>query len=65
LRGIMAARRKPVDELAFDDLGADAGDVRWSELRAQERSVQGILIETDPESAARQLVALLRERDLI
>jgi electron transfer flavoprotein beta subunit len=65
LRGIMAARRKPVDELALDDLGADASDVRWSDLRAEERSTQGILIETDSESAARQLVALLRERDLI
>jgi electron transfer flavoprotein beta subunit len=65
LRGIMAARRKPVEEFSFDELGASASDVAWGELRVEEREIHGTVIETDPESAARELVALLRERDLI
>lgn len=65
MRGITTARRKPVEVLSFDDLGAEAGDVIWGGLRTEEREIQGTIIETDPESAARELVALLRERDLI
>ncbi|MEZ4520993.1 MAG: electron transfer flavoprotein subunit beta/FixA family protein [Thermomicrobiales bacterium] len=66
LKGIMAARRKPVEELVFADLDVSASDVEWGDLREEERTISGTLIETeDPEEAARELVALLRERNLI
>ncbi len=65
LKGIMAARRKPVDEMAFADFDVEPSNVRWGDLREEERTIQGVIIDTDPEDAAKQLVALLRERDLI
>jgi electron transfer flavoprotein beta subunit len=65
LRGIMAARRKPVEELNFAALHAQVGDVKWGDLRAEERTIQGTIIDAEPEEAAKQLVAQLRERNLI
>ena len=66
LKGIMAARRKPVEERSFDSFDVESSDVDWSDLREEERSVSGTMIEVDdPEEAARQLVALLRERGLV
>jgi len=65
MRGIVAARRKPVEELALSDLVSGDSGVRWSELREEDRTVQGTIIEAEPDEAARQLVAMLRERDLL
>lgn len=62
LKGIMAARRKPIDARA--GVAPEATE-RWSALRAEERTIEGVVIETDPESAAKQLVELLRARDLL
>lgn len=64
LKGIMAARRKPVEEREQDSPGES--QVTWGALREEERSIAGQLIEVeDPVEAANQLVALLRERELI
>jgi len=66
LKGIMAARRKPVEEVSIDDFDADAGDVTWSALREEERTVSGTIIDDeDPAEAARKLVEQLRERGLV
>ena len=66
LKGIMAARRKPIEERSVVDLGIDSAHVSWSGLREEERTVSGTIIETeDPEEAARQLIELLQERGLI
>lgn len=63
LKGIMAARRKPIEARTGSE--TPASDVSWSRLRAEERTVEGVVIETDAESAAKQLVELLRARDLL
>lgn len=66
LKGIMAARRKPVDEVDYTTLDVNAVDVTWGELREEERAISGTMIDVeDPEEAAAQLVALLQERNLI
>ena len=66
LKGIMAARRKQIDEIAFDALDIAPGDVVWGRLREEERTISGTLIDVDdPEEAALKLIELLRERDLI
>lgn len=65
LKGIMAARKKPVTERAAtmpDTPGREA----CGALRAEQREVQGKIIDgTDPAQAAQQVVELLRERKLI
>ena len=63
LKGIMAARRKPID--ARTDANAEQSTAEWGGLRAEERSVEGVTIEADAESAVKQLVELLRARDLL
>jgi electron transfer flavoprotein beta subunit len=63
LKGIMAARRKPIE--ARTGVASSAATVSWGQLRVEERTVKGVLIETDAESAVLQLVELLRERDLL
>lgn len=66
LKGIMAARRKPVEELSLDDLDVEASDVSWGALREEERTISGTIIDDeDPAEAARKLVEQLRERGLI
>lgn len=65
LKGIMAARKKPVEEKAVGDYDTPSVHVSWGGLYAEERSVQGTVIETDAESAAQQVVALLREKKII
>jgi electron transfer flavoprotein beta subunit len=65
LKGIMAARKKPVEErpVAGIDTGAQ---VSWGPLRAEQREVAGTIIDgTDADAAAEQVVALLRERKLL
>ena len=63
LKGIMAARRKPID--ARNGIAMPEATTSWGALRAEERTVEGVLIETDAESAVQQLVELLRARDLL
>jgi electron transfer flavoprotein beta subunit len=65
LKGIMAARRKPIEEKPAAGGTAPAAATTWGKLYAEERVVEGTIIETDPESAAQQVVAILRERKLI
>lgn len=66
LKGIMAARRKPVDEVDYAGLNVENVEVSWGGLREEERAISGTIIDVeDPEEAAGQLVALLQERNLI
>lgn len=66
LKGIMAARRKPIEERSFSDLDVESGDVRWGDLREEERVISGEIIDVeDPEEAALKLIELLRERGLV
>ncbi len=65
LKGIMAAKRKPVDKVELSSLGIDeAGDrsyeVRKLELPPPKEAGTIIQGEDDPAAAARQLVELLR-----
>jgi electron transfer flavoprotein beta subunit len=63
LKGIMAARRKPIEDR--DETSGAAVTASWGQLRAEERTVEGVVIETDAESAVAQLIELLRARDLL
>lgn len=65
LKGIMAARRKPVDEKQFSDFTPTDSSVSWGGFRQEERTVEGVLIDDEPETAAKKVVALLRGRNLI
>jgi electron transfer flavoprotein beta subunit len=65
LKGIMAARKKPVEERPIAPTNT-APQVSWGPLRAEQREIAGTIIDgTDAEAAAKQVVALLRERKLI
>lgn len=65
LKGIMAARRKPIEEQPIAAFSAPGNRTSWGPLRAEERKVEGTLITGDAESAAKQVVELLRERGLV
>lgn len=65
LKGIMAARRKPIEEKQASSYETPAAGAQWGRLYAEERVVEGTIIETDAESAAKQVVAILRERKLV
>lgn len=71
LKGIMAAKRKKVEEYNLADLGLAAGDAgesgareRVLELRAVEERQAGTIVEDDGTGAA-QIAALLRQRGVI
>ncbi len=71
LKGIMAAKRKKVEEYALADLGLDDGEVggaaareRVLELRPVEERQAGTIVEDDGTGAA-QIAALLRQRGVI
>ncbi len=65
LKGIMAAKKKPVDQIAVTVPG-DGARLRWSEPFVPERSTAGIILQdVPPAEAAKQLVAWLREQKLI
>jgi electron transfer flavoprotein beta subunit len=71
LKGIMAAKRKKVEEYALADLGLEAGAVggaaareRVLELRPVEERQAGQIVEDDGTGAA-QIAALLRQRGVI
>ena len=66
LKGIMAAKRKPVDKIALADLGIDEGADATYEVRSLEMpppKEAGTILqgEDDPAGTAEQLVKLLRE----
>jgi electron transfer flavoprotein beta subunit len=65
LKGIMAARRKPVEDRAIADFTSTDRSATWGNYREEERAVEGVMIEDEPETAAKQVVALLKERNLI
>lgn len=66
LKGIMAARRKPVEEREAPSELQGNGVVSWTALREEERTIEGTMIEEDdPKDAARRLVELLQERGLV
>jgi electron transfer flavoprotein beta subunit len=68
LKGIMAAKKKPIDEVGPADLGLDPGAVGAAGSRLEVLSVAfpesgagAQILEGDPASAARALVAKLRQ----
>lgn len=64
LKGIMAAKKKPIDKVA----AAPAGDARmtWSAPKAPEKTIAGVLVQDVPAAeAARQLVAWLKEQKVL
>lgn len=65
LKGMMAAKRKPVDKVSAP--AADgAPRVSWTEPKAPQREAEGIVIQgDDPQDAARQLVAWMKEQKLV
>jgi electron transfer flavoprotein beta subunit len=65
LKGIMAAKRKPLDRVAPTAVPA-ADRIAWGEPYVPERGVTGtILQDVPPADAAKQLAAWLREQKLI
>ena len=64
LRGIRAAKQKPVDELSLDDLGLDAGDVAPAchvrRMYAPERGKAELITGSAAEQAAR-LAQIIKE----
>ena len=65
LKGIMAAKRKPLDRVVASP--EPAGDrIRWDEPFVPERVVTGTVVQdVPPAEAAKQLVAWLQEQKLI
>jgi electron transfer flavoprotein beta subunit len=68
LKGIMAAKKKPVEVVGLAELGVAAEEVgkqgariRWAKLEPPPPRPEGKIIEGEPEEAVPQLVRLLRE----
>jgi len=65
LKGIMAAKKKPIDQTPLA-IEAVPDRVTWGEPFVPERTVQGVIVQDVPAAdAARQLVSWLKERKLI
>ncbi len=65
LKGIMAAKKKPVETVTSDS-GTRSGRITWGEPTVPERDVTGIMLQDVPAAdAAKQLVAWMRERKLV
>jgi electron transfer flavoprotein beta subunit len=65
LKGMMAAKRKPVEKVTAPTK-SDAARVTWSEPKAPQREAAGIVVEGEtPQDAAKQLVAWMQENKLI
>lgn len=65
LKGMMAAKRKPVEKVPA---AAKSANVRmsWSKPKAPHREIEGILVEGESaEDAAKHLVAWMRENKLV
>ena len=70
LRGIMDARRKPVERLGPADLGLDASElvplVSWAGLSQPEAKAAGIVVQDiSPDEAAERLLVFLEARGLL
>lgn len=68
LKGIMGAKKKPVEQIAADTGATADGTSRmtWSEPYVPERTVTGTILQDQPAAeAAKQLVAWLREHKII
>ncbi len=64
LKGIMAAKKKPIEVVTGAAEGA--GRVRWTAPKAPEKTVTGVILQDVPAAeAAKQLVAWLREQKVI
>ena len=66
LRGIMQSKKKPIETLAWVDLGLDddaleGAKLSWDAFELPPKRKAGRLIEGDPETAAQELVRLLHE----
>jgi len=66
LKGIMAAKKKPLDVKGPAELGLDVADldeprVVWEALELPPARQSGRLVEGDPDEAARSVVRMLRE----
>ena len=65
LKGIMAAKRKPIDTWSAADLGLEIGAVsaaeRWVKLELPPPRPAGQRVEGDPSQMAAELVRLLSE----
>jgi electron transfer flavoprotein beta subunit len=65
LKGIMAAKKKPVDQGSATDSSANAR-ASWSDPVAPERTSGGVMVQDlPPAEAAQRLVAWLKEQKLI
>lgn len=65
LKGIMAAKKKPLEQIPFD-VTPVPGRVTWGEPFVPERTVQGVILQDVPAAeAAKQLVAWLEGQKLI
>lgn len=63
LKGIMAAKKKPIEQVAG---AADAARATWDAPVAPERAAAGIMVQDVPAAeAAKHLVAWLREQKLV
>ncbi len=66
LKGIMAARKKPIEDKSISDYDTPDTQTEWGQLFSEKRTVEATIIQgDDPEAAAKQLVGLLREKKLI
>jgi electron transfer flavoprotein beta subunit len=68
LKGIMAAKKKPIEILGLQDLGISADEVgekgarvRWNGLQPPPPRPEGRILQGEPEETVPQLVRLLRE----
>lgn len=65
IKGMMAAKRKPVEQVEAKVAGTDRA-IHWSEPAAPGRSATGTIVQgVPPTEAAKQLVAWLKENKLI
>lgn len=65
LKGIMAAKRKPLDTVN-GSVPDSSGKISWGEPYVPERGVTGVIVQDQPAGeAAKQLVAWLREQKLV
>jgi len=65
LKGMMAAKRKPVEKVAAAERGSTTR-ISWSEPKAPKREAKGIIVQgASAEDAARQLVAWMKENKLV
>jgi electron transfer flavoprotein beta subunit len=67
LKGIMAAKKKPIDIKTAEEIGIDPGDlgegsrVVWESMELPAPRKAGRVIEGEPDEAVKELVRLLRE----